>query len=85
MPTVIGVANLPNQRHKIASRKVQDFTLLLVGQSGLGKTTFINTLFGTEIVIRRDNLTDPLQVQCASVKCEENGVQVNLNVVDCKG
>ena len=85
MPAVIGISNLPNQRHKIASRKVQDFTILVVGQGGLGKTTFINTLFGTQIVQRRENLTEKLNIQISNVACQENGFQVRLNIVDCKG
>ncbi|KAF9085499.1 Septin spn4, partial [Mortierella sp. GBA35] len=45
----IGIANLPNQRHAIASKKGSNYTILLCGESGLGKTTFINTLFTTTI------------------------------------
>ena len=62
----VGIANLPNQRHRIVSRKGANFTVMVVGmypfyhctsrttrltwptgESGLGKTTFINTLFTT--------------------------------------
>lgn len=45
----IGIANLPNQRHKIVSKRGTNFTIMVVGESGLGKTTFINTLFTTTI------------------------------------
>ncbi|KAI8646594.1 Septin-domain-containing protein [Parasitella parasitica] len=45
----IGVANLPNQKHKIISGKGTNFTLMVCGESGLGKSTFINTLFTTTI------------------------------------
>lgn len=45
----IGVANLPNQKHKIITSKGTNFTLMVCGESGLGKTTFINTLFATTI------------------------------------
>lgn len=100
--SIIGISNLPNQRHKIASRNIQDYTILVVGQGGtfnsfliisyntlnyqgLGKTTFINTLFQTQIVTRRENLTDKLTIQQTNVICEENGFQVRLNIVDCKG
>jgi cell division control protein 12 len=67
----IGIANLPNQRHKIVAKRgaaftimvhiyriedsrfyeqvVDRFSLQVAGESGLGKTTFINTLFSTTI------------------------------------
>ncbi|KAF9578629.1 Septin spn4, partial [Lunasporangiospora selenospora] len=45
----IGIANLPNQRHKIVAKRGANFTLMVCGESGLGKTTFINTLFTTSI------------------------------------
>lgn len=45
----VGVANLPNQKHKIISGKGTNFTLMVCGESGLGKSTFINTLFATTI------------------------------------
>jgi cell division control protein 12 len=40
----IGIANLPNQRHKIVAKRGAAFTIMVAGESGLGKTTFINTL-----------------------------------------
>ncbi|CAG8712218.1 14372_t:CDS:2, partial [Rhizophagus irregularis] len=52
----IGIADLPNQRHKIVAKRGTNFTLMVVdvmllleSESGLGKTTFINTLFTTTI------------------------------------
>lgn len=75
----IGIANLPNQRHKIVAKRGAAFTIMVcvglffsrssiaikvpfqcaantnstshqvAGESGLGKTTFINTLFSTTI------------------------------------
>ncbi|KAG2176455.1 hypothetical protein INT43_005695 [Umbelopsis isabellina] len=45
----VGIANLPNQRHKIVAKLGSNFTIMVCGESGLGKTTFINTLFTTSI------------------------------------
>jgi cell division control protein 12 len=50
----IGIANLPNQTHKIVARRGASFTLMVVGESGTGKTTFINTLLTTTVKDYRD-------------------------------
>lgn len=39
------ISNLPNQRSNIVAKRGAEFTLMVAGESGLGKTTFINTLF----------------------------------------
>jgi cell division control protein 12 len=65
-----GIANLPNQRHKIVAKNGANFTLMvcgkvflftkcefcsilmheqILGESGVGKTTFVNTLFTSTI------------------------------------
>ena len=36
-------------RHKIVAKRGAAFTVMVAGESGLGKTTFINTLFSTTI------------------------------------
>lgn len=50
----IGVAHLPNQRHKIVTNKGCNFTIMVCGESGLGKTTYINTLFTTTLKQHKD-------------------------------
>lgn len=50
----IGVAHLPNQRHKIVTNKGTNFTVMVCGESGLGKTTFVNTLFTTTLKDHKD-------------------------------
>ncbi|KAJ2879721.1 Septin spn4, partial [Coemansia aciculifera] len=53
----IGIANLPNQLHKIVTKKGTNFSLMVVGESGTGKTTFINTLLTTELIEPLDDAT----------------------------
>ncbi|VDP36665.1 unnamed protein product [Schistosoma margrebowiei] len=47
--TKVGFANLPNQIHRKAVRRGFVFNLMITGNSGLGKSTFINSLFCTDM------------------------------------
>ncbi|KAH8855648.1 Septin-7 [Schistosoma japonicum] len=44
----VGFSNLPNQIHRKAVRRGFVFNLMITGNSGLGKSTFINSLFSTD-------------------------------------
>lgn len=50
----VGFANLPNQVHRKSVRKGFSFTAMVVGESGLGKSTLINTLFNTTLYPRKE-------------------------------
>lgn len=65
---------------------------MLAGESGLGKTTFVNTLFQTtlkEHESAKDRLNKPIKktVEIDIVKCqlEEKNFQLNLNIIDTPG
>ncbi|KAJ3131088.1 hypothetical protein HK100_006832 [Physocladia obscura] len=88
----VGIANLPNQRHKIVSRKGTNFTVMVVGESGLGKTTFINTLFTT---LMREykrpehrfnkQMDRTVAIDVVRADIEEKGFNVRLTVIDTPG
>lgn len=52
-PGYVGFANLPNQVHRKSVKKGFEFTLMVVGESGLGKSTLVNSLFLTDLYPER--------------------------------
>ncbi|KAF9996411.1 hypothetical protein BGZ80_005901, partial [Entomortierella chlamydospora] len=62
---------------------------MVVGESGLGKTTFMNTLFNTdlkeEILPRNPQHTQTVQIQPSHYELVEDGVALNLCIVDTPG
>ncbi|KAH8835749.1 Septin-domain-containing protein [Flagelloscypha sp. PMI_526] len=84
----VGFANLPNQVHRKSVRKGFNFTAMVVGESGLGKSTLVNTLFDTALYAPKD-YSRPLCGTSLSLTfgsdIEENGVRLHLTVVDTPG
>ncbi|CCK68863.1 septin CDC12 KNAG_0B04280 [Huiozyma naganishii CBS 8797] len=87
----VGIANLPNQRYKIVSEQGGVLNLMVCGESGLGKTTFINTLFQTtlkhadpqrrrELPIRRT-----VEIDVTRAVLEEKSFNLRVNVIDTPG
>ncbi|KAJ3165637.1 hypothetical protein HK101_000193 [Irineochytrium annulatum] len=90
--STIGIANLPNQKHRIVSRKGANFTVMVVGESGLGKSTFINTLFATLLreykkpeVRHSKQMERTVQIDVVRAEIEEKGFNVRLTVIDTPG
>ncbi|KAI9279628.1 Septin-domain-containing protein [Sporodiniella umbellata] len=88
-----GISNLPNQRHKIVAKNGANLTLMVCGESGVGKTTFVNTLFTTTIkepknLNKRHTKSPPsktVQIQITKAEMEEKMFQVKLTIVDTPG
>ncbi|CCD23916.1 septin CDC11 NDAI_0C02560 [Naumovozyma dairenensis CBS 421] len=71
-----------------------NFTVMVVGQSGCGRSTFINTLCGQQVVdvstmvlLPTDTSTEiPLQLREETVELEDDeGVKIQLNIIDTPG
>ncbi|TPX46362.1 hypothetical protein SeMB42_g00720 [Synchytrium endobioticum] len=77
---------------KKTAKKGKSFTIMLVGASGLGKSTFVNTLCESAVCPKSDHgtpekaaLEKTVVITPATVEMEEDGVKLSLTIVDTPG
>merc|ERR1712105_506593 len=89
-----GFHELPNRQHYKNARRGYPFTLGVVRESGLGKSTLIESLFLVNLYDREEeNQTNTVNhrmrnnahVSPTKLDIKENGVKVNLTIVDLPG
>ncbi|PVU93230.1 hypothetical protein BB561_003390 [Smittium simulii] len=80
-----------SHRYKSAKRGLP-FNVMLVGASGLGRRTFLNTLCERPIIDNESNNSDTniqieesMKIQSYDVELEEDGMRIILSVVDTPG
>ncbi|XP_046876883.1 septin-4-like [Hypomesus transpacificus] len=87
----VGFATLPNQVHRKSVKKGFEFTLMVAGESGLGKSTLINSLFLTDlykdknVLEASEKMVQTVSITKKTVLIEEKGVKLKLNIVDTPG
>ncbi|KLO13965.1 septin [Schizopora paradoxa] len=73
-------------------KKGVQFTVMVVGASGTGRTTFVNTLCESEVLAHKisDNpdtahVEEGIKIKPVNVELEEDGVRIALTIVDTPG
>ncbi|KAI9330319.1 cell division/GTP binding protein [Obelidium mucronatum] len=89
----VGFDSITSQIEKKLLKRGFAFNLMVVGRSGLGKSTLVNTLFASHLIdskglLKTNESGQPLQtteIQSVSHVIEENGVRLKLTVTDTPG
>ncbi|XP_030584624.1 neuronal-specific septin-3 isoform X3 [Archocentrus centrarchus] len=87
----IGIDTIIEQMRKKTMKTGFDFNIMVVGHSGLGKSTLVNTLFKSQVSrrsagwARDEKIPKTVEIKSVSHVIEEGGVKMKLTVVDTPG
>ncbi|CAG8551983.1 7823_t:CDS:10 [Rhizophagus irregularis] len=87
----VGFDSITRQIEKKLLKRGFQFNVIVVGQTGLGKSTLINTIFAAHLIDSkgRTSSEEPFrqttEIQTVSHLIEENGIRLRLNIVDTPG
>ncbi|XP_044156083.1 septin-9 isoform X1 [Bufo gargarizans] len=87
----VGIDAILEQMRKKAMKQGFELNIMVVGQSGLGKSTLINTLFKSKVSRKsvqpaaEERIPKTIEIKTITHDVEEKGVRMKLTVIDTPG
>ncbi|XP_038555127.1 neuronal-specific septin-3-like isoform X5 [Micropterus salmoides] len=87
----VGIDAILEQMRRKAMKQGFELNIMVVGQSGLGKSTLMNTLFKSKVsrksalAMTQEKIPKTIEIKSISHDIEEKGVRMKLTVIDTPG